>query len=363
MKIAMIGHKDFPSRSGGVEVVVLELASRLASKGHDVTVYNRGRRKKGEAMGVTVRGAFTFQKESLNALVSSFAATFDAIFRKYDIIHYHAIGPSVPLLIAHLFGKKTVSTVHGLNWRCDKWSKFACAYLKLGEKIAARFSDGIVTLSQEMYDYFLETYARETTLIQNAVSPVVYKECGVITEKFGLHRKDYILYLGRLSPEKGVQDLVEGYLMSNTDKKLVIAGQVTQTDFVKELVSLASRSERILFTGFVEGDTMRELYSNAALYVLPSHTEGLALTLLEAMSCGARCLVSDIPENTAVLKDFGHTFRVRDPAALAQAMETALALPDDPEKMKRQIEYIAENYSYDAVVSAHENLYAEIMKR
>lgn len=363
MKIAMIGHKDFPSRSGGVEVVVLELASRLASKGHEVTVYNRGRQKKGEAMGVTIRGAFTFQNQSLNALVASFAATFDAVFRKYDIIHYHAIGPSVPLLIARLFGKKTVSTIHGLNWRCDKWSKFASAYLKLGEKVAARFADGIVTLSQDMYDYFLETYARETTLIKNAVVPVAYKECDIISKKFGLHQKDYILYLGRLSPEKGVQDLVEGYLKSNTDKKLVIAGQAAQTDFVNDLVKAASQSEHIIFTGFVEGDMMSELYSNTALYVLPSHTEGLALTLLEAMSCGTRCLVSDIPENTTVLKDFGSTFRVGDPNALAEALDAALALPDDPEKAKRQIDYIAENYSYDAVVSAYENLYAEIIKR
>ncbi len=363
MRIAMIGHKDFPSRSGGVEAVVLELASRLASKGHDVTVYNRGRRKKGEAMGVTVRGAFTFQKESLNAMVASFMATFDALFRKYDIIHYHAIGPSVPLLIARLFGKRTVSTVHGLNWRCDKWSKFASAYLKLGEKVTARYADGIVTLSQDMHDYFLETYSRETTLIKNAVSPVAYKECDLISKKFGLHQKDYILYLGRLSPEKGVQDLVEGYLKSNTDKRLVIAGQVTQTDFVNDLVKAASQSERIIFTGFVEGDMMSELYSNAALYILPSHTEGLALTLLEAMSCGTRCLVSDIPENTCVLKDFGDTFRARDTDALAEAIDAVLALPDDPGKAKRQIDYIAENYSYDAAVCAYEELYAEILKR
>lgn len=363
MKIAMIGHKDFPSRSGGVEVVVLELASRLASKGHDVTVYNRGKQKKGEAMGVTTKGAFTFKKESLNALVASFVATFDALFRKYDIIHYHAIGPSVPILIARLFGKKTVSTIHGLNWRCDKWGKLASAYLKLGEKIAARFADGIVTLSQDMYDYFLETYSRETTLIKNAISPVEYRKCDIINKKFGLNQNDYIFYIGRLSPEKGVQDLIDGYLKSNTDKKLVIAGEVTQTGFVNEIVKTASQSDNIIFTGFVDGDTMQELYSNAALYVLPSHTEGLALTLLEAMSCGTRCLVSDIPENTSVLKDFGYTFRVSDTDSLAEAIDTTLALPEDSDKVKQQIDYIIENYSYDAVISAHENLYAEIIKR
>ena len=101
MKIAMIGHKDFPSRSGGVEVVVYELSTRLAARGHEVTVYNRGRQKGHNAyleQGVRVKRVFTFKKQILNAMVYSFLATFDTIFHDFDVIHYHAIGPSVPLM-------------------------------------------------------------------------------------------------------------------------------------------------------------------------------------------------------------------------------------------------------------------------
>ena len=151
MKIAMIGHKDFPSRSGGVEVVVYELSTRLAAKGHEVTVYNRGRQKGHNAyqeQGVRVKRVFTFKKQILNAMVYSFLATFDTIFHDFDVIHYHAIGPSVPLFLAKLFGKHTVCTVHGLNWRSDKWGRFASFYLRLGEKVAARFADEVIVLSE-----------------------------------------------------------------------------------------------------------------------------------------------------------------------------------------------------------------------
>ena len=160
MKIAMIGHKDFPCRSGGVEVGVYELATRLAQRGEDVTVYNRGKQKghnKYDALGVHVVRSFTLKKQSVNAMIYSFTATFHALFRHYDVIHYHAIGPSVPLVLAHLFGKRTVATVHGLNWRVDKWGSFASRYLKLGEKVLARYADEVVTLSEEMHQYFLDT--------------------------------------------------------------------------------------------------------------------------------------------------------------------------------------------------------------
>lgn len=140
----MIGHKDFPSRSGGVEVMVGGLARSLVERGYDVTVYNRGLEKHHNVYdvdGVHARRVFTLQKPALNATIYSFLATFDALFRGYDVIHYHAIGPSVPLLIAKIFGKHTVCTVHGLNWKVDKWRGFASRYMKLGERIAAKYGE------------------------------------------------------------------------------------------------------------------------------------------------------------------------------------------------------------------------------
>lgn len=363
MKIAMIGHKDFPSRSGGVEVVVLELASRLAKLGIDVTVYNRGKEKghnKYKVMGVNVIRSLTFKNRSLNAMVYSFTATFNALFHNYDIVHYHAIGPSVPLAIAHLFGKKTVSTVHGLNWKVDKWNSFASRYLKLGEKIAARYADEVITLSEEMHDYFLKTYNRDTALIKNAVSPVCKTDDGIIKEKLGISKGEYILYVGRISPEKGVHDLISAYNEAGVDEKLVIAGDVPDDDFGNAIRSLSNGNKNIVFAGFSEGETLASLYCNAALYVLPSHTEGLALTLLEALSAGANCLVSDIAENTSVLKNFGHTFKSGDIDDLKNMVRTAVKIKMTDEEKEKEMDYIKENYSYDKVVEDHLSLYKKI---
>lgn len=362
MKIAMLGHKQFPTRTGGVEVVVLELASRLAQRGVDVTVYDRGKIEgPSQVMGVNRVGTFTFRKQSLNAFLSSFFATFKILPKKYDIVHYHAIGPSVPLFIAHLFGKRTVSTIHGLNWRVDKWGSFAKKYLKLGERIAARYADEVVVLSEDMHRYFLDTYGRDTTLILNGVSIIEPTPPALIRERFGLRGGDYILYVGRISPEKGPQELIEGFKKSSTGKKLVIAGSLPDNEFGESIRAAAEGRDDVIFTGFADEAMLRELYSNCALYVLPSHTEGLALTLLEAMSVGAKCLVSDIPENTCVLGDYGFSFRTADIDDLARRLEDATAADiPDPEGEK---EYVRQNYSYDRVVDLHMEMYQRIIDK
>ena len=364
MKIAMIGHKDYPSRSGGVEVVVYELASRLSRNGHDVTVYNRvheEKEKSYDTAGVKAKYIFAPKKEGLNALIGSFTATLSAIFGGYDIIHYHAIGPSVPIFIPHLLGKKTVATVHGLNWRCAKWGKFASMYLKFGEKMAAKFADEVVVLSEEMQKYFKDTYNRETTLIKNAVVPIEQTPCDIITKKFNLKKDDYILFLARVTPEKGLQYLISAYKQSKLDKKLVIAGDLPDSDYCREIKDMAKDCENIIFTGFANLNLVQELYSNCAVYVLPSETEGLALTLIEAMACGARCVTSDIPENTVVLKDFGKFFVSKDVNSLANALVEMVNEPFDAQKMSRQMEYIKNDYSYDRFYREYLNLYKKVL--
>lgn len=236
----MIGHKDFPSRSGGVEVMVGGLARSLVERGYDVTVYNRGLEKHHNVYdvdGVHARRVFTLQKPSLNATIYSFLATFDALFRGYDVIHYHAIGPSVPLLIAKLFGKHTVCTVHGLNWKVDKWRGFASRYMKLGERIAAKYADDLVVLSETEWNYFLQKYDRASILIPNAIRFYEKRSCSLIRERYGLEQGEYILYVGRISPEKGTMDLVEGYRKAKTGKSLCWSARWTTANIARQYSS------------------------------------------------------------------------------------------------------------------------------
>ena len=366
MRLAMIGHKDFPSRSGGVEVVVFELSTRLAQRGHSVTVYNRGRRagdNQGSVQGVAYVRTATSQRQSLNALLYSITATLQALPQKYDLIHYHALGPSVMLLLPHLRGIPTVATVHGLDWQRAKWNRLGAAYLKLGERIIARYADEVIVLSRDVQSYFWNTYGRSTNLIENAVTPVETAPCCEIRRQFGLERHEYVLYLARIVPEKGLHHLIRAFRRCEGPYRLAVAGELPDNDYGREIRRLADGCDRIVFTGFVQGQVLQELYSNCALYVLPSHVEGMALTLLEAMSAGARCLTSDIPENTDVLGEFGTFFISGDEESLYQALSSLLSQPAENPRAEEQRQLIRRQYSYDTMVEKTLAVYEKARRR
>lgn len=365
MKIAMIGHKRIPSREGGVEVVVESLAVRMAAKGHCVTAYNRRGKhvssgetvKVKEYKGVRIKSVPTFEMSKLNAIVYSVIASFLALFGRYDVIHFHAEGPCSMLWLPHIFGIRTVASIHGLDWQQSKWQGFAVKVLKFGEKMAAKYADEVIVLSEETRRYFLDTYGRETRVFRNGVDVSEYKEPNIIKEKYGLDKDDYILFLGRIVPVKGLQYLIKAFSETNIDKKLVIAGGVSHSDdYAREIRDMAT-DERIMFTGFVEGDELWELYCNCRLYVMPSDHEGMPLSLLEAMSCGAECLVSDIPAMTKVLLNYGHTFKMSDTEDLRLKLEEILS--HDKIDTAEQIKYIADTYNWDIITDKTLELYKD----
>lgn len=184
--------------------------------------------------------------------------------------------------------------------------------------------------------------------------------CNLIREKYGLEAGSYILYVGRISPEKGPLDLVEGYLKAHTDKKLVLAGPFAETEYCTTVQEKIAGNPNIITTGYVVGDALLELYSNCALFVLPSHTEGLSLSLLEALSLGVKCLVSDIPENTTVTADYGTAFRTEDTDSLARALERDTARPLTPEQSKAQLDYVRANFDYDIMLDRYEEVYHHV---
>ena len=373
MKIAMLGHKRIPSREGGVEIVVEELSTRLVQKGHTVDVYNRKgnnvsdknikTKKIKEYKGVNIKTVFTINKKGLDALIYSFFASIRVLFGKYDCIHYHAEGSCAMLWIPHLFKKRTVVTIHGLDWQRSKWGGFATKYIKFGEKMAAKYADEIIVLSKGVQEYFKKAYNRETNFIENGVNKPTIKEPNIIKEKYNLKKDDYILYLARIVPEKRLDLLIDAFKKTNTNKKLVIAGGASHTnDFYNEIKQKASEDSRIIMTGFVQGEELQELFSNAYLYCLPSDVEGMPISLLEAMSYGKNCLVSDIEENTQVCGKYGMTFRKSDLNDLVEKLN--LCLDGLNRKNEQEIsDYILEKYNWDEVVSKTEKLYKSEVKR
>ncbi len=370
LSIGVLGHKRIPSREGGIEIVVEELYSRMVKQGHKVRCYNRkGHHVSGkdydvqtnlkEYKGINLKYVPTINKKGLAAMSSSFFASLAVAFGKYDVVHYHAEGPCAMMWIPKLFGKKCVATVHGLDWDRSKWGGFATKYIKFGEKVAVKYADEIIVLSAGVQKYFKDTYGRETKFIPNGVNRPVIREAKLIKEKFGLEKDSYILFLGRIVPEKGLRYLVKAYKNLQTDKKLVIAGGSSDTDdFMNEIKTVVGNDERVIFTGFIQGEMLDELYSNAYIYTLPSDLEGMPLSLLEAMSYGNCCLTSDISECAEVVEDKAATFEKSNVEDLKAKLQE---LCDEPERVynykKEAADFICKKYSWDDVMQQTLQLY------
>lgn len=358
--IVMLGQKQVPSREGGIEVVVGQLATRMASAGHHVTCLNRmGQGVSGSLPGVVVKTVPCINKRGLAAVTASVTGAAVAAFGRCDVVHFHGEGFCTMLWLPKLLGKRCIATIHGLDHKRAKWGKFASSYILLGEKCAVRFADKIIVLSRGVQQYFRDTYGRETILIPNGVEKPAFRAAEEITRRFGLEKDGYILYLGRLVPEKGISCLIGAFRRISTDKKLVIAGVSSDTDgFVAQLREQARGDDRILFTGFVQGRVLEELYSNAFCYVLPSELEGMPLSLLEAMSYGNCCVTSDIEECAAVMETHGLTFPKGDTAALAALLQRLCAHPQMLEPYRKTAaDFVLEKYNWDDITKRTLELY------
>ena len=370
LSIAMFGQKRIPSREGGVEIVVEELCTRMVAQGHNVTCYNRGghhvsgseydSKRLKEYKGIKLKTVPTIEKKGLAAVSSSFFAALCCAFGKYDVVHIHAEGPAFFCWLPKLFHKRVIVTVHGIDWQREKWkSGFGSKFIHKGEKNAVKYADEIIVLSKGVQDYFEKTYGRKTVFIPNGVSNHIDREPQIIKNKFGLDKDKYILFLGRLVPEKGIKYLIEAFKQVDTDKKLVIAGGSSDTsEFENEMKEIAKEDKRILFTGFVQGQELEELYSNAYVYALPSDLEGMPLSLLEAMSYGNCCLVSDIPECAEVVEDKALIFKKADVKDLQSKLQDACDHSEKVDAHKKQAaDFICSKYNWDEIVQATLKLY------
>lgn len=368
MRIAMIGQKRTGSREGGVEVVVTELATRMAVLGHEVTCYDRsGADVNGdptptepyEYKGVHVVPVKTVDAKGLAALTSAYAATRTVLKDRPDVIHYHAEGPCNALPLAARSGVRTVATIHGLDWQRAKWGGIASRVIKRGERCAAQKAGSLIVLSKPMQAYFCHEYGREAEFVPNGVDLPEPAPAGLITKRWGLTEGSYVLYLGRIVPEKRPELLLEAYHGLATDKRLVVAGGASDTSgFYEEVRALAARDQRVIMAGFVEGRLLAELYSNAYLYVLPSDVEGMPMSLLEAMAHRRCCVTSDVPECADVIGDAGVTFPRGDASALREFLSALVADPIRTASLGDAARRRVENeYDWDSAVARTLEIY------
>lgn len=363
MRIAMFGQKQIPSRQGGVEVVVENLAVRMAREGNNVVVYNRNDPKFKQIKKykeVNIKTVPTINKRGLAAISASFFASLFVSFRKYDVVHIHAEGPAMFCWLPKLFGKKVIVTVHGLNWQSGKWKKnLGSKAIKFGERMAVKYADEIIVLNEKTKKYFSNEYSRKTVYIPNGVSKPKILEANIINNQWGLRKDNYILFLSRIVPGKGVDKLIQAFKKISTAKKLVIAGGPSDSkEYFDKIRRLAENDPRIVFTGPVKDPILSELYSNSYVYVLPSSSEGMPLTLLEAMSYGNCTLVSDIPECSTVVEEYGKTFKTDDVDDLKENLQILLNKPQVVRNLRnKSADFILKKYDWNTTVSETLKLY------
>ncbi len=365
MKIAMIGQKGIPATYGGIERHVEEIATRLAERGHKVTVYSRlyYSHYHGAYRGVDNKRLPSLRTKHFDTITHCALATLHAMLTHHDIVHYHALGPSIFALLPRLVGARTVVTIHGLDWQRGKWGKFAAAFLKFCELPSVRFPNGTIVVSKTLNRYYHEKHHAETTVIPNGTNPGVRRLPNRI-KRWGLDHRPYILFVGRLVPEKGCHYLVQAFRKLNTDVRLVMAGGSSFSDsYVQSLEQLRDGDERIQMVGYVYGELLEELWSNAYMIVQPSIIEGLSISLIEALSFGKCVLVSDIPENLEVVEDSAITFRSRDVEDLRAKLQLCVDHPEMVAASADRCRMLAEeNFSWPRLVAATEELYESLLR-
>lgn len=335
MKIAFIGQKGIPARSGGVERHVQALATRLANEGHEVSVYTRAHyapRDLTSYKKVRIVYVPSIPTKHLDAITHTFFATLHALFTPYDVIHYQSIGPTSLAWIIKLFKRKTalIATFHCKDYEHKKWGLFARWYLKIGEYVACHIPDKTIVVSRSLKEYVEDVYRNDAVYIPNGYEGA-YEPLLSRLARWHIRKKAYILVVTRLVQHKGVHDVIEAFHRLEAkgilppEYKLVVVGKGAYTDaYVASLRQLAKANPRILFLGEQNGKTLKQLYSHAGLFVHPSLSEGLSIALLEAMGYGCPVLASDIPQNKEALGDSGFFFRAGDADSLTRELEMML---------------------------------------
>jgi glycosyltransferase involved in cell wall biosynthesis len=360
MKIAYIVLKGMPL-GGGIEKYTEEVGSRLADRGHDVTVYTMRHYGAVEVdyKGMKIKTIPTPRCKSFEKLTASFLATIKHCLedKDTDIAHYHAFGPAMFNFIPRLLGRKVVVQGHGLEWKRAKWGLSGRLFLKMSEMPSVKFPHVVTVVSKEQQKYVKSRYGIDSVYIPTGVNPPQFEPPDLI-QQYGLKENNYILFAARLVREKGVQYLIEAYNQLKTGIKLVIAGDAQHEEAYKsEIYKLADGNKNIIFPGFVTGKLLHELFSNCRVFVLPSEIEGLPTTLLEAMSYGKACLVSDIPENIEALNGLGYSFKNQDVKDLTEKLQDLLSGDVDKRLVENARKHVLKNHSWDDISERFETLY------
>ena len=371
----MIGQKGLPATFGGIEHHVEQLGELLsARKDLEVTAYCRTTYADGAVIpesyrGIRLKVTPTIKSKHLDAIVHSFTSTVHAMASGADVIHYHAMGPGLAAPLPRFLGRqKVVLTVHGLDNERAKWGGLAAKVLNLAHWMSGHVPDQVVTVSKTLAEHYSERFDTDARYIPNGVAaPEEEPLPDALAAEFGLTPGRYVLFVGRVVPEKRPDLLIEAMKALPQDVKVAIVGGSSFTDdYVASLHQAAAADERVVFPGYLHGADLRALYTNAAAFVQPSDLEGLPLTLLEAISYGIPVVASDIAPHREVLDECScgaHVlFNQGDAASLSRALGTILDGGAGVRAAARdEVEYLLKPYSWAVAADELAGVYTSVV--
>ena len=369
MKIAVIGVKGLPAKQGGIERYCEELYPRLASQGHQVDLFARPSYTQkpwfssSNYRGVRVICLPSIPVRGLDALFGSAIATLAATLSGYDIVHFHALGPALFSLIPRIASSaKVIVTCQGLDWQRAKWGRFSSKIIYWGEKNAVKYVHDLIVVSQDLENYFAQTYGLKAVYIPNGPGELTPSNSDLKNVRsFELSPKRYLLFLGRLVPEKRPDLLIEAFQkLSPPGWKLVLTGGNSDTKkYAERIWNLAAHNPNIIFTGELHGVRLAEIIRGAGLFVLPSDLEGLPLVMLEAMKEGIPVIASDIPPHQELIEaDKGFLFQAGDFDSCVKVLQQAIEQPEVREEMAQQAQkHVLANYNWDIITTKNLEVY------
>lgn len=373
MRIAFIGQKGIPAKSGGIEKHVERLATRMAKEGHEVFAYVRPHYtdpKLKAWKGVHLIHLPSLHSKNLDAISHTFLSTMHALFSGYDIIHYHGIGPSSLLFLPKWLLRKTrvISTFHCQDYFHKKWSWFARSYLHFGEYIACRIPDRTIVVSRELQQYVRRRYRRLADCIPNGAEAGRTENASFLST-VGLREKRYVLSVGRLVGHKGVHYLIKAFSeledtnsLPNNMKLVIVGASAATPEYEKYLRLMADGRDNILFLGERFGMELEQLFSHAAVFVQPSEAEGASLALLEAMGHGVPTIASNIRANADIVGNAGLIFENKNVAHLREKLAYFLNRPEEAIVFgERGERLVRAKYSWDALAERTLSLYGEVI--
>ncbi len=364
MRIAMIGIKAIPARFGGFETAVDEISRGLVRRGDQVIVYNRSGMSTNVGAsyeGVRLVNLPTLQSKNLSTIVHAFVSTVHVLFHRVDVVHYYTTGTTIFAPLPKLMGMKIVCSVDGTDWQRTKWGTFARWYLRLSERLAVWFCDGLVADSHEVVHYYHRAYGARSFFIPYGMCEPTSPGCQCV-ERFSLKSRQYVLFVGRLVPENNVHHLIRAFERTTTDKRLVIVGDDPwEKEYVRSLKS--TRDARVVFTGGVYGEGYEQLQRNAYLFVLPDEVGGTHPALVEAMGFGNCVLVNDTASNLEVIGGAGFSYRgVEADLDLSRQLQFLLDNPETVVKYRTMAQERAQaNYRWEHVVRDHQLFYEHVL--